>query len=109
FPRFAQGQIVANLIIVLIFIPLYLKATRKVREFLIYAVLIAIGGECFFSLLLEMYTYRLHNVPLYVFSGHALLYVSVLYFCKSSAVKVNRIKLERIFTAIIVIFAVFFL
>lgn len=108
-PRFAQGQIVANLIIVLIFIPLYLKATRKVREFLIYAVLIAIGGECFFSLLLEMYTYRLHNVPLYVFSGHALLYVSVLYFCKSSAVKLNRKILEKIFTFIVILYAGFFL
>lgn len=108
-PHFPKGQILANVVIVLVFIPIFLKATRKVREFLIYAVLIAIAGECFFSLLLEMYTYRLHNVPLYVFSGHALLYVTVLYFCKSSAVKMNRIQLERIFTAIIVVFAVFFL
>lgn len=108
-PHFIQGQIVADILITLLFVLVFIKSTKKTREFLIYAILIAIGGECFFSLLLEMYTYRLHNVPIYVFFGHALLYVSVLYFVKANAVKVFRDKLEIIFTIIIIAYATLFL
>ena len=108
-PYFPQGQIVANIIIFILFLLIFRKSSKKTKEFLIYAILIAIGGECFFSLLLEMYTYRLHNVPIYVFFGHAILYVSVLYFCKAGAVKLFRRKLELFFTLIILIYALFFL
>lgn len=108
-PHFAHGQIAADVLIALLFLFVFIKSTKKTREFLTYAILIAIGGECFFSLLLEMYTYRLHNVPIYVFFGHALLYVSVLYFVKSKAVKVFRNKLELIFTIIIIAYAALFL
>lgn len=108
-PHFAQGQIAADILITLLFVLVFIKSTKKTREFLIYAILIAIGGECFFSLLLEMYTYRLHNVPIYVFFGHALLYVSVWYFVKANAVKVFRDKLEIIFTIIIIAYATIFL
>lgn len=108
-PYFTQGQIFANIIVTIIFLFVFIKSTKKIREFLIYAILIAIAGECFFSLLLEMYTYRLHNVPIYVFFGHALLYVSVLYFIKANSVKVFRNRLELIFTILIIAYATFFL
>lgn len=76
---------------------------------MIYAVIIAIAGECFFSLLLEMYTYRLHNVPVYVFFGHALLYIAVWYFSKTVAARRNKTKLEFWMTLFIVIYATSFL
>jgi len=109
FPYFAHSQWLANTIIVLLFGFSYFQATRKIREMMIYAVLIAIAGECFFSLLLEMYTYRLHNVPVYVFFGHALLYIAVLYFSKSVAVQANKTKLEIGMTVFIILYASFFL
>lgn len=108
-PHYPQGQIIANIIVAILFLFVFIKSTKKIREFLIYAILIAIAGECFFSLLLEMYTYRLHNVPIYVFFGHALLYVAVLYFNKANAVKTFRKKLELIFTIIIISYAILFL
>lgn len=108
-PYFTQGQTIANVIILIFFGFIFFKSSKKVREFHIYAILIAIAGECFFSLLLEMYTYRLHNVPIYVFFGHALLYVSVLYFNKASAVKKFRKNLELVFTVIISSYATLFL
>ena len=49
---------------------------------MIYAVIIGFLGEHFFSRGLDMYTYRLENVPHYVPPGHALVYVAVLYFSK---------------------------
>ncbi len=107
-PYFPKGQIVANITITVLFLWIFIISTKKIREFLIYAILIAIAGECFFSLMLEMYTYRLHNVPIYVFFGHALLYISVLYFCKSSIVKSVRKKLELVFTLVIFLYATLF-
>lgn len=108
-PYFNNGQTIANIIIAIVFLFVFIKSTKKTREFLIYSVIISVGGECFFSLLLEMYTYRLHNVPIYVFFGHALLYVSVLYFCKAKAVKSFRKELERVFTIFIISYATLFL
>lgn len=108
-PHFSKNQIIANLVIVVLFFILYKNGTIKIRSFLKYAVLIAIAGECFFSLYLEMYTYRLGNVPLYVFPGHAIVFASVLYFCKAKKVKENKQLLEKIFSAFIILYASCFL
>jgi len=104
-----EKQWIPNFLIIILFAVLYRRATKKVKEFLIYAIIIAIIGECFFSLLLEMYTYRLHNVPIYVFFGHAILFATVFYFCKASAVKLHKKKFENIFTAIAIVYATAFL
>ncbi len=109
FPYFSQSQWLANFIITLLFAFSYYLATKRVREMMVYAVLIAVAGECFFSLLLEMYTYRLHNVPIYVFFGHALLYIAVMYFSKSVAARNHRHRLEIVLTSFIVIYACLFL
>lgn len=108
-PYFPQGQFAANIAVIIIFLFVFAKSTKKIREFLIYAILIAIAGECFFSLFLEMYTYRLHDIPFYVFFGHALLYVSVLYFCKAKATGFFRKKLELSFIILVISYAVAFL
>lgn len=108
-PHFTHSQWLANAIILILFGFSFYKATKKIKEMMIYAVIIAIAGECFFSLLLEMYTYRLHNVPVYVFFGHALLYIAVWYFSKSVAVRQNKTKLEFWMTLFIVIYATSFL
>lgn len=108
-PYFPQGQIAANIVIIILFLYVFIKSTKKIKEFLIYAILIAIAGECFFSLVLEMYIYRLHNVPIYVFFGHALLYISVVYFCKPKCINLFRKQLELFFTIVIISYATLFL
>ena len=42
------------------------------------AVVIATGGELYFSLAVGLYVYRFHNVPLYVPAGHGLVYLFAL-------------------------------
>jgi len=42
------------------------------------AVVIATGGELYFSLGVGLYVYRFHNVPLYVPAGHGLVYLFAL-------------------------------
>ncbi|WP_299669905.1 hypothetical protein [uncultured Polaribacter sp.] len=102
-------QWLANVIMVVIFCITLLKVNSRIKEQLIYAVVIGFVGEYLFSLVMGMYTYRLENVPHYIPMGHALVYAGVLYFVKTSYSKHNSIKLEKAFTILIVLYAIFFL
>ncbi|MEO9571227.1 MAG: hypothetical protein ABJH82_13495 [Polaribacter sp.] len=102
-------QWLANLIMVIIFGITLFKVNKRIREQMVYAVLIAIAGEYAFSLGMGMYTYRLENIPHYIPMGHALVYAGVLYFTKTSYVKNNTKLLEKIFTSIIILYSSYFL
>lgn len=106
---FPPTQHIATLALLAGFILVYYRSAARIREQMLYAVLIGFFGEHLFSTLLGMYTYRLENVPLYIPLGHAIVYVAVVYFCKKPIVKVHRKLLEKIFTIFIVIYATLFL
>ncbi len=71
------NQWLANLFTLAYFVWMLRDAGRRLRRLMLIGVLVACVGEVLFSLLLGMYEYRLHNVPLYVPPGHAILYASV--------------------------------
>ena len=102
-------QWLANLIMLVIFSITLFKVNPRIREQMLYATIIAIAGEYAFSLGMGMYTYRLENIPHYIPMGHALVYAGVLYFTKTSFSKSNSITLEKIFTAIVILYATSFL
>ena len=104
-----DAQFYANISMCIGFVIALWHVNKRVKEQMIYAVLIAIIGEYLFSIVLGMYTYRLSNVPHYVPPGHALVYVGVLYFSKASAIIKNKLKLEQVFTIFIFIYATVFL
>ena len=104
-----NAQFFANISMLTGFVITFWQVNSRVREQMIYAVLIAIVGEYLFSIVLGMYTYRLGNVPHYVPPGHALVYVGVLYFSKASSIIKNRKKIEKFFTIFIIIYATAFL
>ena len=106
---YKHGQIIANTLIVVALLYLYSKANKRVREQIIYAVLIATAGEYFFSKFLGMYTYRLENIPHYVPAGHAIVNLAVYNFIRQPKVISNRVKLERILYFVIGIYATYFL
>jgi uncharacterized membrane protein len=58
-----NSQILINILMLVGFFLLYFKSKPRVKELMLYAVLIGIGGEYLFSRVLDMYTYRLENVP----------------------------------------------
>ena len=107
--NYQESQWIANALMIFIFSIVWLKVTIKVRELMLYAVIIGYVGEYLFSVGLGMYTYRLENVPHYIPMGHALVYIGVLYFIKTFYVKLNMKLLEKIFTGIIIIYALAFL
>lgn len=95
------SQIPINILMVLGFLKMYSRSTPRVKESMIYAVIIGFLGEHFFSRGLDMYTYRLENIPHYVPLGHAALYGRVLMFSKASVVKKNHDAVEQIFAFVI--------
>jgi hypothetical protein len=102
-------QWLANVIMVVMFLITIFNVTPRIREQLIYAVLIGFVGEYLFSLVLGMYTYRLENVPHYIPMGHALVYAGVLYFTRTVFSKNNIKVLEKLFTVFIFLYAMLFL
>lgn len=106
---FSYGQESATIILWLIFFILLYYLPNRYKEKMIYAVLIGIAGEYLFSLGLKMYQYRLSNIPHYIPPGHAIIYITTVYFNKNEAVKRNKIIIEKIFLALIIAFSTYFL
>jgi hypothetical protein len=104
-----DAQLYANISMYIGFAITFWNVSRRVKEQMISAVIIAVIGEYLFSIAMGMYTYRLENVPHYVPPGHALVYVAVLYFSKAKSIIKNRIKIERFLVIFILIYAIVFL
>jgi len=102
---FEYNQILINIVMLVGFYLLYTRSTKRVKELMIYGVVLGFIGEYFFSVYLEMYTYRLGNVPLYIPFGHAAVYARVFAFSKAPVVRKHNKKIERFFYGIISLFA----
>jgi len=86
----SYNQHLTNILVLVVFIYIYKQVAIKTKKLMIYGVIIAIGGELLFSLVLGMYTYRLENLPIYVPLGHAIVYVAVYYIIKEPLVISNQ-------------------
>ncbi len=68
------GQLLTNLITWILLLALWRTATSTMQVGLILCLGYATVGEVFLSLVWGLYEYRLHNVPLFIPPGHALLF-----------------------------------
>jgi hypothetical protein len=66
---------------------LYRGAPARLRHALVSGIVIATAGECFFSLVLGMYEYRLAWIPFYVPPGHAILFATVYWWSRDRDVR----------------------
>ena len=107
--KFEGTQYLALLALIIGFTIIYFRVGKRAKEQMIYAVILGFLGEHLFSIGLGMYTYRLGNVPLYIPFGHAVVLVSVVYFCKKSVIIANKRILEKAFTVFILIYSLCFL
>lgn len=103
------SQLLINILMLAGFIKMYLRSTPRVKEVMIFAVILGFLGEHLFSRVLHMYTYRLENVPLYVPLGHAALYGRIFMFSKASVVRKHNKAIEQLFALAISIFAIVYL
>lgn len=106
---YEHGQWMNNILVVLVYLYFFKRGTTRVREQLIYALLIGIIGEYIFSLVLGMYAYRLHNIPHYVPFGHAVIFLGIYFFSRKQKVKVYRKQIEIFISIFIVIYSILFL
>lgn len=104
-----SSQWTINILMLAGFIKMYLRSTPRVKEVMIYAVILGFLGEHLFSRILGMYTYRLENVPLYVPLGHAALYGRIFMFSKNAVVRKHHKAIEELFAISIAIFATIYL
>ena len=105
----SYGQSIANILMLIAFIWLILKGTKRAKELMLYALIIGTIGEYIFSLGFEMYTYRLQNVPIYVPPGHAIIYIVTYYFTRKSAIQQSKNKIETLFKLFILAYSSIFL
>ncbi|MFQ3181594.1 MAG: hypothetical protein ACJA17_000482 [Polaribacter sp.] len=104
-----NSQLPINIIMVIGFLVMYHRANTRTKELMIYAVILGFGGEYLFSRGLNMYTYRLENVPLYVPLGHAALYGRIFMFSKAPIVRKYHKAVEELFAVIMLSFATIYL
>jgi hypothetical protein len=67
--------------VIMFSVTLFTMNTR-IKEQLLYAVIIGFVGEYLFSLVMGMCIYRLDNIPHYILTGHGLVYLGELYLTK---------------------------
>lgn len=104
-----NSQIPINILMILGFLKMYFRSTPRVKELMIYAVILGFGGEYLFSRGLDMYTYRLENVPFYVPLGHAALYGRIFMFSKAPIVRKHHKAIEQLFAVFISLFSLTYL
>jgi hypothetical protein len=81
------GQGITTVLTLFYFVALYRGAPPRLRHALLSGVVIATAGECFFSLVLGMYEYRLGGIPFYVPPGHSILFATVYWFARDPGVR----------------------
>ena len=103
--KYTHGQWITDGITALFFGWIYLTATRKNRKIIRYGVVIALGGEVVFSLILGMYTYRLGTLPIYVPLGHTIIYMGVYYFSREPWVLAHREQIAKTLYPLMILYA----
>ncbi|MDM8569691.1 hypothetical protein QUF50_09320, partial [Thiotrichales bacterium HSG1] len=68
------GQTIVNIFVWLFFLALLKYSSSTKRLALMLCLVYATIGEVFLSLVWQLYEYRLHNIPLFIPPGHALLF-----------------------------------
>jgi hypothetical protein len=106
---YPHAQLVTNIFMIIAFFILVYRSNKRTRELMLYAVIIGLGGEYLFSIGLDMYTYRLENVPWYIAFGHAAVYARVYMFSKAPIVRKYWKEITRFFYLIIFIFSLIYL
>jgi hypothetical protein len=71
-----HGQLVANLMVFLVFVDSYRRKTRRVKRIMLIGMFVGLSIEFLASIVLGAYHYRFGNIPLWIAFGHGLIYAS---------------------------------
>jgi hypothetical protein len=102
---YQEAQWITNILVIITFIAIYRKVSKQVKQLMFFGLIVAIGGEVLFSLVLGMYTYRLENLPLYVPFGHAIIYASIYYLVKEPLIQKYQNQIIKILYILMIIYS----
>lgn len=74
---FSHGQDVANVIMIVTYCWMLFVATQRLYWLILLMTISGLVAEIFGSFILALYQYRLHNIPVYIPLGHAVIYACV--------------------------------
>lgn len=72
-----HGQAVAVVLVALAFVFSYKRSSKRAKQVMLIGIIVGLTGEYILSMVLGMYHYRYHNIPLWLFFGHSLIFASV--------------------------------
>jgi uncharacterized membrane protein YeaQ/YmgE (transglycosylase-associated protein family) len=104
-----NAQTIVNVIAIIGFLTLYIRSAPRVKELMIYALILGLIGEQILSIVLNMWTYRLGNMPLYAPLGHAAIYGRTFAFSKAGIVQQNKESIVKLMSIFIILYALAFL
>ena len=82
-PYFSYGQDIANILMICVYCSIFAIAQKKLQWLILLMTISSLVAEIIGSLIIGLYQYRLHNIPLYIPLGHAVLYASVYHLTKN--------------------------
>jgi len=106
---FEYSQYITDLLVFLAFLWIYFKSSRYIKKVMLWGLIIALCGEFVFAILLNMYSYRLNNLPIYVPFGHTIIYASVFYIAKEPFIQKYRDKIMKILYYLMIIYSTLWL
>lgn len=102
-----HGLLILNILSIIAFVILFRKSTSKIKQLLIFYCISSFLIEYFFSIYLQVYTYRNKTIPIYVLIGHAIIYERVYTFSKSNIVKIYKKCIHFISILLILLLTIF--
>lgn len=94
---FFDGRLMVDAIIVICFFIMLNIADTRLRKLMIIFVPLGYVGEVIFSHILDLYDYRLGNIPIYVPFGHAAVYGCGYMLHASKWAEANNELMKKIF------------
>ncbi|MDQ6993909.1 MAG: hypothetical protein Q9M31_10565 [Mariprofundus sp.] len=107
--QFVYNQWFTNVLVLLSYVWIFCHVSKVIQQLMLFGLLVGLGGELLFSIILGMYTYRLGNIPLYVPFGHAIIYACVYYIAKEPVALQYRETIYRILYCLMIIYATLWL
>ncbi len=102
---FFWNQYLLNGLVIIAFFVLYKRSTVRIKKLLIYTLLISAFGEYLFSIQLNLFSYRLSSVPLYVPIGQAVFFVRIFQLSKSPTTLKYKEQIIKLLYVLITIFS----
>lgn len=101
-----HGQAVAVSLVGFAFIFSYWRSSKRAREIMLIGIVVGLTGEYILSMVLGMYHYRFHNIPLWLIFGHSLIFASVFRLSHHPYILARQVVIKKWLLAFSVVYSI---